>query len=162
MNLAPVMIGAVLGALGATPAPAGGVLICTPFGCRSSPYFPPPIVLTRPPVIWQQASPGRPQPFPPLGPDEPPPAYPLAPPVPRGLRPSYAPPPPPLGNPPQWRQPPQAEAPPRVDSTPAPPSRREAQEQHAIEADIMQFCDAHPDEAFCGRLGAWLRAHPRP
>jgi hypothetical protein len=107
-----------------------------------------------------------PPPYPPLGPDVSPPAYPLAPPAPRGLRPTYAPPYPPLGNPPQWRQP----DPPRVESTPAPPrassppprpSRREADEHREVEQSIEAFCDAHPDEAFCGKLGAWMRAHPQ-
>ena len=31
-----------------------------------------------------------------------------------------------------------------------------------IEADIMDFCDGHPDEKFCGKLGLWLRQHPDP
>jgi hypothetical protein len=28
-----------------------------------------------------------------------------------------------------------------------------------IENDIMAFCDNHPDEPFCGKLGKWLREH---
>ena len=31
-----------------------------------------------------------------------------------------------------------------------------------IEHDILDFCDAHPDETFCGKLGAYLRSHPQP
>jgi hypothetical protein len=30
-----------------------------------------------------------------------------------------------------------------------------------IEGDIMTFCDGHPDEPFCGKLGQWLRDHGR-
>jgi hypothetical protein len=74
MNLAPIIAGVVLGALAATPAPAEGVLLCSPWGCRSSPYIPPPIVPVSPPVIWQ-ASPTTPPPpvvVPPLPPVPPP------------------------------------------------------------------------------------------
>jgi hypothetical protein len=53
MNLAPIA-GAVFGALAATPALAGGVLMCDPWHCRSTPYFPPPIVPVGPPVISTQ------------------------------------------------------------------------------------------------------------
>jgi hypothetical protein len=159
INLAPIIAGALLGALAATPAPAGAVLLCSPYGCVSSPYFRPPIVPVGPPVIWRASpTPGRPLPYPPLGPDEPPPAYPLAPAQPPGLRPTPAPPYPPLGNPRQWQQPPQAEALPPPQAAPSP---REQQEQHAIESDIMAFCDVHQGEAFCGRLHHWLRDHPR-
>jgi hypothetical protein len=30
-----------------------------------------------------------------------------------------------------------------------------------IEADIIQFCDRHPEESFCTKLGVWLRQHPQ-
>jgi hypothetical protein len=30
-----------------------------------------------------------------------------------------------------------------------------------IEDDILAFCDEKPDTPFCGKLGAYLRAHPR-
>jgi hypothetical protein len=33
-----------------------GVLICTPYGCRSVPYFPPPIAV-RPPVVYRAPGP---------------------------------------------------------------------------------------------------------
>jgi hypothetical protein len=76
--------------------------------------------------------------------------------------------PPPLAIPPA--PPPVVAAPdppPRVDPTPRradpPPrlSKREQQERAGIEQDITTFCDAHPDEQFCGRLGQWLRSHPQ-
>jgi hypothetical protein len=40
-----------------------------------------------------------------------------------------------------------------------PPAQKDAQ-ANEIENDIMQFCDNHPDEPFCGKLGAYLRKHP--
>jgi len=43
----------------------------------------------------------------------------------------------------------------------APPPQRDALSRE-IEADIMEFCDGHPDEKFCGKLGLWLRQHPDP
>jgi hypothetical protein len=134
MNFAPVIIGAVLGALSAGPAPGAGVLLCDPWHCRSSPYFPPPIVPVRPPVVF------LPAPYPPLGPD-----YPANPPQ----RPQERP-----------QDPPHvAQAPPPARSPP-PPSRHETAQQKDIEDSIEAFCDGHPDEQFCGKLGAWLRAHP--
>jgi hypothetical protein len=45
----------------------------------------------------------------------------------------------------------------------APPPASEPQRDalsREIEADIMEFCDKHPDEKFCGKLGLWLRQHP--
>ena len=47
----------------------------------------------------------------------------------------------------------------------APPPASEPQRDalsREIEADIMEFCDKHPDEKFCGKLGLWLRQHPDP
>jgi hypothetical protein len=41
------------------------------------------------------------------------------------------------------------------------PSPRDAQAQAEIEHEIMDFCNANPDEAFCGKLGEWLRSHPQ-
>jgi hypothetical protein len=122
-----------------SPAMAGGVLICNPWGCRSTPYFPPPIYIRAPFVISDYRPAVRlPPPYPPLGPENPPPpAYPLAPERPPGLRPSYPPPYPPLGNPPKGA------------------------EEKGIENDILAFCDAKPDTPFCGRLGEYLRSHPR-
>jgi hypothetical protein len=130
INIAPIIAGAILGALGAVPAPAGAVLYCGPFGCVSSPYFRPPIIQVPPPVVYQDS--------------RPPPPY----------------------APPQRRQPDR----PRVDSTPPPPppSRRaealpppKTAQELEIEGSIMDFCDAHPDEGFCTKLGSWLRAHPQ-
>jgi hypothetical protein len=43
----------------------------------------------------------------------------------------------------------------------APPPQRDALSSE-IEADITEFCDGHPDEKFCGKLGLWLRQHPDP
>jgi len=40
-----------------------------------------------------------------------------------------------------------------------PPPQRDALSRE-IEADITQFCDGHPDESFCRKLGLWLRQHP--
>jgi hypothetical protein len=118
---------------------AGGVLICNPWGCRSTPYFPPPIFIQPPPIISDYRPATRlPPPYPPLGPETPPPpAYPLAPERPPGLRPSYPPPYPPLGNPPKGA------------------------EEKGIENDILAFCDAKPDTPFCARLGEYLRSHPK-
>jgi hypothetical protein len=135
INIAPLIAGALLGGIGIAPPPAfgGGVLYCNIYGCTSSPYFRPPIVPTSPPVVI----------IPP----------PLA--IPPAPRPVVAPPPPLRVDPP-----------PRVDPTPRqadpPPrlSKREQQDKANIEQDILAFCDAHPDEHFCGRLGEWLRAHP--
>jgi hypothetical protein len=103
-----------------------------------------------------------------LGPDYPlPPQYPLAPAQPPGLRHSYAAPYAPLGNPPQRPDPPTALAPPPDPPRappparrPPPPSRQETAQQKDIETSIEAFCDGHPDEQFCGKLGAWLREHP--
>ncbi len=42
-----------LAAIGAaSPADAGGVLLCNWLGCRSSPYFPPPVVVAYPPAVF--------------------------------------------------------------------------------------------------------------
>jgi hypothetical protein len=131
MNLAPLIAGIVLGALSAGPAPGAGVLLCDPWGCRSSPYWPPVPVPVRPPVAFLPPGPG-------------PEVY-TAPPQ---RRTEALPDPPPLS---------QAPPPPR---SPRPPSRQEAAQQADIEASIEAFCDGHPDEQFCGKLGTWLRAHP--
>jgi hypothetical protein len=148
MNLAPIIAGIVFGALSAGPAPAGGVLLCDPWGCRSSPYFPPPIIAVQPPVVFLPPGPG---------------------PLPPGVDPSRLRrdlPPPPLRPGALYPSPvPQAAPPPQLSHRlPAPPpalSKQEVQDQHEIEDGIMEFCDHSPDTPFCGRLGSWLRTHPR-
>jgi hypothetical protein len=40
------------------------------------------------------------------------------------------------------------------------PQPRPDPESRAIEHEIVQFCDEHPDEPFCGHLGSYLRRHP--
>jgi hypothetical protein len=52
---------------------------------------------------------------------------------------------------------------PSVATPQAPPPPSEPQRDalsREIEADIVEFCDKHPDEKFCGKLGLWLRQHP--
>jgi hypothetical protein len=51
-------------------------------------------------------------------------------------------------------------APPGAPAAPAPPHQDALSRE--IEADIVEFCDKHPDERFCGKLGLWLRQHPEP
>ncbi len=50
---------------------------------------------------------------------------------------------------PQAAPPPAAPGPPQADAL-----------SREIEADIIAFCDRHPDESFCAKLGLWLRQHP--
>jgi hypothetical protein len=63
-----------------------------------------------------------------------------------------------IGYKPYWSELP-VQAPPPRNPRPAPPPRKDA-EATDIEASIMDFCDQHPDERFCGKLGAYLRKHP--
>jgi hypothetical protein len=123
MNIAQAILGTVL----SFAQPTGAVLLCNPYGCRSSPYYPPPVYLPAPRV---------------------------SPPVPAQVTapPRYR---PPRGGAPISR--PNVQVPPPDDSRPEPLPDREAK---VIEGDIMVFCDNHPDEQFCGKLGAYLRAHP--
>jgi hypothetical protein len=120
------------------PAHAGAILMCNQYGCRSSPYLPPPIVFNPPPVIYNPAPHGGPAVVygVPLAPS------PIIPPRARCCTAEAPAPPPPVRR--------------------TPPSRSASAdpEGKAIERDIMNFCDAHPDEQFCGRLGAFLRNHP--
>jgi hypothetical protein len=159
MNIGAVIAGIALGFLSTAPRSyAGGVVYCYPNGyCRSQPYFTPPIIPVGPPVVQQWSG-------------VPDPKYPLAPPFPPGMRPSIAAPYPPLSNLPQYQEPPSpppvaALPPPHHDVRPSPPPPRnpprKTAEEKEIESSIMDFCDAHPDEAFCGRLGAYLRKHPQ-
>jgi hypothetical protein len=72
--------------------------------------------------------------------------------VPQPIYPEALPPDPP---PQAYRDPPrrrrQTEAEPPI-STP---------EQKEIEGQILEFCDSHREEAFCGKLGNYLKEHPR-
>jgi hypothetical protein len=120
--------------------------MCDQFHCRSVVEFPPPIILPFPPVLSTQ----RPVYYlppdgthPRLGPGERPPGY-----SPGPQPHAYATPPQEL--PPQRRSRSNVEVPPP-----------DADEAKGIETDIEAFCDGHPDETFCSRLGKWLRNHPR-
>jgi hypothetical protein len=66
-------------------------------------------------------------------------------------------PPPVAAVPPPRRSRPNVQVPPPDDAT----ADKDAAEAKGIEDDIEAFCDKHPDEQFCGRLGLWLRKHPR-
>ena len=110
-------------------------LICNPYGCRSSADRPPIVVTGGPPVVNE---PIRTLPPPTMSnrrPD-PPPSYPLR----QNTRPS---------RPDVAVPPPDAPPPPSADGK-------------EIEDDILAFCDDKHDTPFCGKLGAYLRAHPRP
>jgi hypothetical protein len=170
---------------GIPPVPVpGGVLLCNEYGCRSSPYFPPVPVPTRPPAVYVPPSPGRDAP-PPTSYEPPLHGY-QPPPVRRGRPPQGFEPPPP--DPPEHhrsaRPPkPAAKAPcydgngqpveptPPDCRTPAPPDRagRSAAEEKPpqsdsegmqVQQDILQFCREHRDEQFCHRLEDWLAKHP--
>ena len=134
MNLFGVI--ATVAGLASGPALGGGVLICGPYGCRSSPYFPPPIVYLGPPVVSARPPvinvPGQPSAAPArVWPER---AY-----EPRQAPLRRAAPPPPRG----------------------PRETAEVEEGKEIEGDIMAFCDRNPEEPFCGKLGDYLRKHPR-
>jgi hypothetical protein len=48
-----------------------------------------------------------------------------------------------------------------VPQAPPPPAQPQQDAlSREIEADIIQFCDRHPEESFCTKLGVWLRQHP--
>jgi hypothetical protein len=53
--------------------------------------------------------------------------------------------------------PPPAAAP---QPAPAPGQPQPDALQREIEADIIDFCDHHPDERFCGKLRLWFQQHP--
>jgi hypothetical protein len=157
--------------------PAGGVLLCNQYGCRSSPYFPPPIIYTRPPVISTYRGP----PPPPAvafipnshgctqGVDIYPPGWDRRLPPPVGYRRNPVPCPGPTtddlaaaqaqarGLPPPPRQA-MAPRPSRPNVEVPPPDG--VDQKSEIEGDIMAFCDKNPDESFCGKLGTYLRQHP--
>jgi hypothetical protein len=144
-----LLTGIALAVLLATPATAAQ-MVCLPFGCFPVPWFagpvyggrgwrpgqfvPPPVVVT--PSMEESArlrfgARPQPQPYVPYVP----PGYDQ--PLPQARQPG----------PPQ-RNPRQAQA------EPDEPMKRE------IEADILTFCDQHPDEGFCQNLGSWFRKHP--
>jgi hypothetical protein len=137
-------------------AHAGGVLLCNEYGCRSQPYFTPPIYAVGPPAVYMPANPPGPRPLPPAynGPIGPPaPVYAPGPNGPVRVYPPGA-----LGAQPH-ANPRHASRPDVQVPPPDGPSRKDA-EADAIEQDITGFCDTHPDEPFCGRLGEYLRKHP--
>jgi hypothetical protein len=163
------------------PAWGGGVLMCDGYHCRSTPYFPPPIIYTRPPVISTYRGP----PPPPAavfipnshgctqGVDIYPPGWPRDLPPPEGYRRNPNPCPGPTAYdhavaqaqarglpipPPPGRQQAQAPRPSRPNVEVPPPD--EVDQQAEIEGDIMAFCDKNPDQSFCGKLGSYLRKHP--
>jgi len=123
--------------------PTGAVLLCNQYGCRSSPYLPPPIIPQPPAVVYSPTTP----PPPPSGsiPFHRPMAVPALPaPTRRDLRlPDF---------------PPQAYGRARRDPPPRPPSADP--EGREIERDITTFCEAHPDEPFCVKLADFLQKHP--
>lgn len=51
-TIAAILLAATTAIAAALPAHAGGVLLCNAYGCRSSPYFPPPIIAAFPPVVY--------------------------------------------------------------------------------------------------------------
>jgi hypothetical protein len=123
------------------PANAGAVLLCNEFGCRSSPYIPPVPVPVGPPAIYSAPPHGGPT-------------------VAYGVPLARSPIIPPPTSWPRLRLP---DFPPEAYRAPPPPPPRSASadpEGKAIERDILEFCDRHPDEPFCGKLGAFLRKHP--
>ena len=171
----------------ATPAAAGGVLLCNWLGCRSSPYFPPPVIVAYPPAVFMPP-PGAEQAFRP-----PPGAGPMS---------GYVPPPPARSGPPVRFGDPalatlagrpgrasdrtspaygrpasrapmgcfdlgcrDAKAPPlethQRPRQPGPDAMAE-REGREIEGDIRAFCDGNPSEPFCVRLTDYLRKYPPP
>jgi hypothetical protein len=135
MKLTTITIALALIASG-VPAQAGAILMCNEWGCRSSPYLPPIPVPVRPLAIYSAPPRGGPN-------------------VAYGVPLARSPIIPPHTSWPQQREayrsppPPVRRAPPRPDA-----------EAQAIESDIMDFCDHHSDEPFCGKLGSYLRKHP--
>ena len=140
---------AAVACLACMPAWAGGVMLCNQFGCRSSPYFPPPIVYTPPRAVFIPNSHGCTQ-----GIDVYPPGWDRNLPPPPGYRRNPNP-CPPVRSAEQIVEDAQRRAP-----APRQPAPKDAQAAE-IEGDIMKFCDDHPDEPFCGKLGSYLRKHPR-
>lgn len=130
-TIAAILLAATTAIAAALPAHAGGVLLCNEYGCRSSPYFPPPIIAAFPPVVYMPPNPPVRSP--------PPPVY-------RGSPPAY----------PEARNAPRGS--PR--SAP-PAERRPSAEENEIEDDILTFCQDHADEPFCGKLAGYLAKRGR-
>jgi hypothetical protein len=64
---------------------------------------------------------------------------------------------------PKGQAPTTAAAPPPAGAAPAAPAPNQPQPdalQREIEADIVDFCEHHPDERFCGKLRLWFQRHP--
>jgi hypothetical protein len=53
-----------------------------------------------------------------------------------------------------------AAPPPAAAPAPAPNPPQPDALQREIEADIVTFCEQHPDERFCGKLRLWFQRHP--
>jgi hypothetical protein len=63
---------------------------------------------------------------------------------------------------PKGQQPTVTAAPPPA-ANPSPPAASQPSPdalQREIEADIIEFCQHHPDERFCGKLRLWFEQHP--
>ena len=135
--------------LATAPAWGGGVLLCNEYGCRSTPYFPPPIVAIGPPAVYMPANPPTMAVPCRLWPGERVPGC-LAP-YQRGA---------PVRLPGQDATRQRGQPNYRTSEAPRPPPVSGPDPKAEIEADIMDFCDAHPDERFCGKLGSYLRQHP--
>lgn len=132
------------------PAFGGGVLLCNEYGCRSSPYFPPPIISVGPPAVYVAPNPPQMntprqmyQPRLRLWPGE------VATPGYSGPPVSPAPPPARVARP----YPNDAPARSRPDA-PVPDPRADE-----IEGDILTFCREHPTEGFCTKLTDYLDKH---
>jgi len=123
---------------------SGAVLWCYEYGCRSSPYLPPPVIPVRPRVITPPMLPVPRAPAAPVAAPVPPPVVPLD--------------PPPLAEVPPG--PPIAAAPPPAPVRPSPKAKFQRDpEQVDIESDIKVFCETHQDEAMCIKLDHYLRKH---
>ena len=128
------------------PVYGGGVLLCNEYGCRSSPYFPPPIVRVGPPVVYMPANP--PEMISPRLRLPPPAGVTTAP-----VRPAY---------------PPARVARPTAQSAPASPLRSRPDvpvpdpEAAEVQDGILAFCGQpdHSSEPFCVKLGDYLAKHP--
>jgi hypothetical protein len=69
----------------------------------------------------------------------------------------------PKGQAPTGQAPTAAAAPPPAGAAAPAPAPNQAQPdalQREIEADIVAFCEQHPDERFCGKLRLWFQRHP--
>jgi hypothetical protein len=63
---------------------------------------------------------------------------------------------------PKGQQPTTTAAPPPAASPSPPAANQPAPDplQAEIETDIIEFCQHHPDERFCGKLRVWFERHP--